>query len=61
MLQEKYNSYQEILNALEALILWANETYCSNKLIPSISTSKLEGVLSFPAALPVRYFKPKIK
>jgi hypothetical protein len=50
MWQEKYNSYQEILNALEALILWANETYCSNKLIPSIGTSKLEGVLSFPAA-----------
>jgi len=48
--QEKYNSYQEILNALEALILWANETYCSNKLIPSIGTSKLEGVLSFPEA-----------
>jgi len=48
--QEKYNSYQEVLNALEALILWADETYSSNKLIPSIGTSTLEGVQSFPAA-----------
>ncbi len=48
--QEKYNSYQEVLNALEALILWADETYSSNKLIPTIGTSTLEGIQSFPAA-----------
>lgn len=36
--QEKYEAYQDILSALEAMILWANETYCSNKLIPTKGT-----------------------
>lgn len=48
--QEKYNSYQEVLNALEAIILWADQTYCSYKLIPSIGTSTLDDIQSFPAA-----------
>jgi hypothetical protein len=36
--QEKYEAYQDILSALEAMTLWANETYCSNKLIPTKGT-----------------------
>lgn len=31
--QEKYQSYQEILSALEAILLWSNETYCYQKMI----------------------------
>lgn len=50
--QEKYQTYQDILSALEAMILWANETYCSNKMIPTIGTHSLdkEKVICFAEA-----------
>ncbi|CAC9547902.1 hypothetical protein [uncultured Gammaproteobacteria bacterium] len=42
--QKKYETYQDILSALEVMILWANETYCSYKMIPTKGTrlSRLE-------------------
>ena len=41
--QEKYQSYQEVLSALEAMVLWTNETYCSNKMIPTKGTFAANG------------------
>lgn len=40
--QEKYNMYQDILSSLEAMLIWANETYCHNKMIPTIGLNTLE-------------------
>jgi hypothetical protein len=37
--QEKYLAYQEVLNALETMILWADETYYDNKLLPTIGAT----------------------
>ena len=39
--QEKYQAYQNILSALETMLLWANDTYCENKFLPTIGTDKL--------------------
>ncbi|MCO7247212.1 hypothetical protein [Halomonas sp. Mc5H-6] len=41
--QEKYQAYQDILSALEAMVLWANETYCRQKMIPTKGTQAIEG------------------
>ena len=41
--QEKYQSYQDILSALEAMMLWSNETYCRQKMIPTKGTRVLDG------------------
>jgi len=41
--QEKYESYQDVLSALEAMVLWANETYCIEKMIPTKGTSAANG------------------
>lgn len=41
--QEKYEAYQDILSALEVMILWANETYCSEKMIPTKGTHAVGG------------------
>ena len=40
--QEKYKMYQDILTSLEAMLIWANETYCHNKMIPTIGLKTLE-------------------
>jgi hypothetical protein len=40
--QEKYKSYQDILSALEAMLLWANEIYCYNKMIPTKGTKNCD-------------------
>lgn len=36
---EKYKMYQDVLAALEALELWADETYCNCKMIPTQGTA----------------------
>ncbi|MCV6610572.1 MAG: hypothetical protein OIF55_07385 [Amphritea sp.] len=41
--QEKYESYQAVLSALEAMLLWANETYCREKMIPTKGTHAAVG------------------
>ena len=41
--QEKYESYQDVLSALEAMILWVNETYCTEKMIPTKGTGAAQG------------------
>ncbi len=41
--QEKYQAYQDILSALEAMLLWADETYCRQKMIPTKGTQGVEG------------------
>tara|TARA_R110001583_G_scaffold49686_1_gene155511 strand:- start:1767 stop:2273 length:507 start_codon:yes stop_codon:yes gene_type:complete len=40
---EKYKAYQDVLSALEAMLLWANETYCHQKMIPTKGTQGIEG------------------
>jgi len=39
--EEKYLSYQNVLSALETMLLWASETYCTHKLIPTKGTQEL--------------------
>ena len=34
--QEKYSAYQEILISLETMLLWANEIYAQNSMLPTI-------------------------
>lgn len=41
--QEKYQLYQNILSALEAMMLWANETSCRENMIPALATQSAEG------------------
>lgn len=50
--QEKYKAYQDILAALEAMLLWSNETYCTEKMIPTKGTygANNENWLSFSEA-----------
>ncbi len=40
--QEKYKMYQDILSSLEAMLIWADETYCYNKMIPTIGLKTIE-------------------
>jgi hypothetical protein len=50
--QEKYLAYQEILAAIEAMKLWADETYCEFKMIPQIGyNSQNDKFTSFSEAL----------
>ena len=39
--EEKYLSYQNVLSALETMLLWANESYCTHKLIPTKGTQEI--------------------
>ena len=41
--QEKYQAYRDVLSALEAMLLWADETYCDQKMIPTKGTGGIEG------------------
>jgi hypothetical protein len=41
--QEKYQAYQDILSALEAMQLWANETYCNQKMLPTLGVETIKG------------------
>lgn len=40
--KEKYQSYQEVLSALEVMVLWADERYSTEKMIPTIGTEHLD-------------------
>jgi uncharacterized membrane protein YraQ (UPF0718 family) len=39
--QAKYDAYQKILAAVESMRYWAEESYASNLLLPSVSSEKL--------------------
>lgn len=41
--KEKYDAYKEIFDALGNLLLWADETYSSCKLLPSIGAKEGPG------------------
>ena len=42
--EKKYEAYQEILTALNNMLLWANETYSSSLCLPTIAYKKREEV-----------------
>ena len=48
--EEKYKLYQDMLNALETMKLWADETYCDTNMLPTIGTDGAEVLQSYKEA-----------